>query len=135
MKALLKRDHIPYGSGNEDWDCMKPKTEASKALIEALKANKFTDAEQKTLRRGALPAQTVEVLNVYDQAEATHLYATPTPSQLVALVRGINFDGEQVEVVVAASDLSGMPGDTEFAKRLIEAAGKWKDEMDKAPSD
>lgn len=133
MKALLKSDHIPYGSGLEDWSRMEPKTEASKALVEALKNNKFTDAERERLRRSALPAQTVEVLNIYDQAEAAHLYATPTPSHLVALVRGMNFDGEEVEVVIAASDLSGMPGDNEFAKRLIEAARQWKDKTDNAP--
>jgi len=137
VKALLVKDCVAYGSGLEDWKNLaaNAKTEASKALVESLKSNSFTASEQATLRRGSIPAQTVEILDVYDQAEVAHLYATPTLSCMMALVRAINFDGETVEVVVQLSKLAGMPDETDFAKKLIQCAGQWRDKINNAGHD
>lgn len=137
MKALLKRNHVSYGSGLEDWKGLaaKAKTEASKALIDALRDKPFSPEEQAVLRRGSLPVQAVEVLDVYDQSEAAHLYATPTPSQMVALVRGVNFDGEQVEIVVALSDLAGIPGDDSFAEKFMQCVAEWHGKISNAGHD
>jgi hypothetical protein len=105
MKAKLANDVIAIGSGLENYDKDIYKTETGRKLAGILKSKSWNLNVKKALRAQSVPAQEVEVLEIYNQKEHAQKFATPTLDLVVALVRAINFDGQEVTTVVGLSEL------------------------------
>ncbi len=129
MKANLKNDIIVWGAGIEIQDKYNPQTSAGKsaAKIFAEKEKTFSKELREYAREFSLPRQQVEVIEIFDQAQHAHEFATPTPSEIVARVRGNNFDGKAVETVIRLSDLENVPNDPNSVMKLVSAAIEWHD--------
>lgn len=140
MRAKLLTDQVSVGSGLERWEetLAIPKTpqgrEFAQKLVEVARHLQFSPRERAVLRRNSVPAQdNVEVLEIFDQVQNAHLFNTPTPPGLVARIRAVNFDGEEVEVLVPVEDLLFEDGNRfipfdEFARArgIIDAAMLWQ---------
>lgn len=135
MKAKLLKDHIGIGSGLTHLSDTSDMTENARRMRQMMidEYNRRADSKLKAYdRRYSIPAQTVEVLDIYDQAEYADLFKTPTWSEIVAKVRAQNFDGETVETVVSVSALDiGAHLQQNSAENILQAARNWLKGKDK----
>lgn len=127
-KAKLLEDQILPGSGLP-YEGREQMTPGQRKMFDQVMSeyNKRADAKLHAHdRKFSIPAQLVEVLSIFDQVENAHLFKTPTPSEIVALIRAKNFDGETVETVVSISDLDiGATFHQDSASGLLKAALEW----------
>ena len=105
MKAKLVNNIIAIGSGLENYDKDVYQTDVGRKFAEILKSKVFNSNAKKVLRKQSVPAQEVEVIEIYNQKKYEHEFSTPTSDLMVALVSAVNFDNEKVETVVRLSDL------------------------------
>jgi hypothetical protein len=127
--SKLRKDHIGIASGLTHLSDTSKMSESQKRLRQKM-IDTYCQHANATLKKHdrmfSVPAQTVEVLDIYDQAEYAQMYSTPTWSEIVARVRAKNFDGQTVEIIVSLSDLDiGATFPQETAKNIIVAAQEW----------
>jgi len=130
MRAKLLKDYVGIASGlpYPGRDAMSP---AQLEMLDRIRSEYCKRADENLRaydRKFSVPAQDVEVLDVFDQAENAHLFRTPTPHEIVALIRATNFDGETVETLVSVSDLDvgvALAARHKSASSLLDAFREW----------
>lgn len=129
MKAQLKKDIIVWGASGLSNTNINAQTEDGKAFVRAIKEQekKFDAKYTAYARKHSVPAQEVDVIRIYDQAEVAKYYSTPTWHEIVALVSATNFDGEIVEIVVGLTELVGVPDDPNRVMSIVAAGLEWSE--------
>ena len=126
MKATLNKNIVVWGADIEG-QRYTPINDSGRIAQESFKKVeiKFDRKYRDYARRFSLPVQEVDVIEIFDQAKHAEQYATPTWSEIVLRVRGINFDGEAIDTVISLSDLEGMPKQDVLA-RIAQASTDWQ---------
>ena len=127
MEAQLKKDIIVWGAEGLSNTNINAKSEDGKSFVKAIKEQEkeFDPKYRAYARKYSVPAQEVDIIRIYDQAEAAEHYSTPTWHEIVALVSAKNFDGEIVQTVVGLTELVGIPNDPNQVMSIVAAGLEW----------